>query len=82
MDNGGVRAVYCLVYYEQVLFRSFYVLMNHSLPMNMLMQDEKASFKKVKKKSRKIRKKEVLKADDLLPLPDNAAVDTSRYAFL
>ncbi|XP_076463478.1 U4/U6.U5 tri-snRNP-associated protein 1-like [Babylonia areolata] len=33
----------------------------------------KAKFKKVKKKVRKIRKKEVLKADDLLPLPDQVA---------
>ncbi|KAK3736823.1 hypothetical protein RRG08_000574 [Elysia crispata] len=31
-----------------------------------------ASFKKVKKKVRKIRKKEVLKADDLLPLPEES----------
>ncbi|GFS11714.1 U4/U6.U5 tri-snRNP-associated protein 1 [Elysia marginata] len=34
-----------------------------------------ASFKKVKKKVRKIRKKEVLKADDLLPLPEESAED-------
>ncbi|BFZ07471.1 hypothetical protein BsWGS_10510 [Bradybaena similaris] len=31
---------------------------------------EAATFKKVKKKVRKIRKKDILKADDLLPLPD------------
>jgi hypothetical protein len=36
-----------------------------------------AKFKKVKKKVRKIRKKEaVLKADDLLPLPDQQAETT------
>ncbi|KAK7104097.1 U4/U6.U5 tri-snRNP-associated protein 1-like [Littorina saxatilis] len=35
-----------------------------------------AKFKKVKKKIRKIRKKEVLKADDLLPLPDQIAEPT------
>ena len=31
-----------------------------------------AKFNKVKKKVRKIRKKAALKADDLLPLPDDA----------
>ncbi|GFO13185.1 U4/u6.u5 tri-snrnp-associated protein 1 [Plakobranchus ocellatus] len=36
---------------------------------------EAASFKKVKKKVRKIRKKEVLKADDLLPLPEETNSD-------
>lgn len=35
--------------------------------------EAKAKFKKIKKKVRKIRKKEVLKADDLLPLPDQMA---------
>ncbi|RUS89083.1 hypothetical protein EGW08_003146 [Elysia chlorotica] len=34
-----------------------------------------ASFKKVKKKVRKIRKKDVLKADDLLPLPEDSTED-------
>jgi hypothetical protein len=39
---------------------------------------ESAKFKKVKKKVRKIRKKEVLKADDLLPLT-NAGQDDMDY---
>jgi len=33
---------------------------------------QNATFKKVKRKVRKIRKKKALKADDLLPLPDDA----------
>ena len=37
---------------------------------------EAAKFKKVKKKVRKIRKKEALKADDLVPLPDQGRNDT------
>lgn len=37
---------------------------------------EAAKFKKVKKKVRKIRKKEALKADDLLPLPNQDLDDT------
>lgn len=41
-----------------------------------LKKKEAAKFKKVKKKVRKIRKKEALKADDLLPLPNQDLDDT------
>ena len=46
-----------------------------------IQQEAAASFKKVKKKVRKIRKKEVLKADDLLPLPEESTNEDfgSRY---
>lgn len=48
--------------------------------MSPLFQNTK--FKKVKKKVRKIRKKELLKADDLVPLSDQTAEPSdygSRY---
>lgn len=44
--------------------------------MCIFKKKEAAKFKKVKKKVRKIRKKEALKADDLLPLPNQDLDDT------
>lgn len=44
---------------------------NIALASEYMTQEEAASFKKVKKKFRKIRKKKTLKADDLLPLAED-----------
>lgn len=41
----------------------------------MTAEEAQAKFRKVKKKVRKIRKKKMLKADDLLPLPDETSMN-------